>query len=157
MGRHNEAAYRRCMDYAFLEMEYKSRKAIDIAKPMEEMQRRITGMQRRRPATAMWRMAAAAVFVGIVMMGIWKVLSPSGSMPSEESIVPGHVEASVRKGTGEAVALGSDADANKKILDLIASADKGTPTDIINAYYQPIIDNQVPKDKSPIPTGATIR
>ena len=84
MGRHNEAAYRRCMDYAFLEMEYKSRKAIDIAKPMEEMQRRITGMQRRRPATAMWRMAAAAVFVGIVMMGIWKVLSPSGSMPSEQ-------------------------------------------------------------------------
>ncbi|MGN0281853.1 MAG: FecR family protein [Prevotella sp.] len=126
----NEAAYRRCMDYAFLEMEYKSRKAIDIAKPMEEMQRRITSMESRKRKTTIWRIAAAAVFIGITMLCVWNVLTPKEQLPHEAGIVPGHVEATIRKGTGEAVKLGSDAKKNKEILDLMASAEKGTPMEI---------------------------
>lgn len=121
----HEALYGRMLDPAYLEREYRRRRAIDCERPRLDMQRRIRAerMQRQRiPRLIATAAAAAAVILLVIFSGRIGDRSP---LPVETdplvaeapAIRPGITRATLTAETGERISLGADASANAECLE----------------------------------------
>lgn len=116
----HEALYERMLDPAYLEREYRRRRAIDCERPRLDMQRRIRAERMRRqriPRLIVTTAAAAAVILLVIFGGRIGLQRP---IPTEtESVVaelpairPGVTQATLTSETGERITLGADEASN---------------------------------------------
>ena len=125
----HEALYERMLDPAYLEREYRRRRAIDCERPRLDMQRRIRAelMRRQRiPRLVVTTAAAAAVILLVIFGGRIGLQSP---VPAETepvvaelpAIRPGVTRATLTSETGERITLGADEASNSARIDSYTS------------------------------------
>lgn len=119
----NEAAYRRLMDTAFLEREWRRMRAVDAARPLADMRARI-GRDRRHRLFRTWGRVgvAAAVVLGFVVGGVF-FLRRQPVMPVVPETVEyagqiraGETKAVLTRDDGTVVSLGADAIRNEEAM-----------------------------------------
>lgn len=125
----HEALYERMLDPAYLEREYRRRRAIDCERPRLDMQRRIRAERMRRqriPRLVVTSAAAAAVILLVIFGGRIGLQSP---VPAETEplvaaapvIRPGVTRATLTSETGERISLGADEASNSARIETYTS------------------------------------
>lgn len=112
----HEALYERMLDPAYLERQYRRRKAVDCERPRLDMQRRIRAerLRRNRGVRYLATSAAAAAAVLLVIFGArigWRSPHPAETEPAvaaAPAIRPGVTRATLTSATGERIPLGAD-------------------------------------------------
>lgn len=116
----NEETYQRLLDSAFLEREYRRMKAVDIQRPLADMQARIG---RKHPG--LWIKAGiAAAMLGLVIWGITYLRTPvldsenisTESVPYASQIRAGETKAVLTTSNGAQISLGADSEQNEEAM-----------------------------------------
>ena len=125
----NEATYRRLLDSAFLEREWRRMKSVDVARPLADMQAKIRRGNTRRLVNV-WKYAgiAAAVVIGFIVGGVvffrhdpQLPLAVEGTGERETALYasqihPGETKATLTTDDGQVINLGADAAGNEKAM-----------------------------------------
>jgi Fe2+-dicitrate sensor, membrane component len=122
----HKSLYEKLQDTQLLEQEYKRRKAINVQRPMAEMQRRIKAETGKvfRMHKRQWAIAASIavlVCVSIVQIFLHVSKDPSSSIPPVEllaasNIKPGETKAVLKMADGSEVALDASEKSYKKAI-----------------------------------------
>ena len=123
----HEALYERMLDPAYLERQYRRRKAVDCERPRLDMQRRIRAeMQRHSRSVRYFTVsAAAAAAVLLVIFGAkigWRSPRPAETEPvvaAAPAIRPGVTRATLTSATGERIPLGADDQADPARIETL--------------------------------------
>ena len=125
----NEETYRRLLDSAFLEREWRRMKSVDVARPLADMQAKIRRGNTRRLVNV-WKYAgiAAAVVIGFIVGGVvffrhdpQLPLTVEGTGERETALYasqihPGETKATLTTDDGQVINLGADAAGNEKAM-----------------------------------------
>lgn len=119
---YNESAYQRLTDMKRLQIEYNRLRLTDTTRPLAEMKKRLGIEKSRWPL----RSVAAAVFVLIVGVSAWLLLSQQGEMIPEKTIASteiyaGSTKALLTLANGETLELTDNIQQNQKILSDVLS------------------------------------
>ncbi len=116
----NEETYQRLLNTAFLEREYRRMKAVDINRPLADMQARI-----HRNQSSIWiKAGVAAAMLGFIIWGITYLRTPVSNpdttqtekLPYASHIQAGETKAVLTTSNGTQISLGADSKKNKEAL-----------------------------------------
>lgn len=121
----NETTYRKLMDAAFLEREYRRIKAVDASRPLADMQLRIGEREGWRRIHRWYRVGVAAVVAGLIFWSIsWFIPRPVTPLTEQQTtemyasrIHPGETKAVLTLDNGATVSLGADNRTNEKVIE----------------------------------------
>ena len=121
----NETTYRKLMDAAFLEREYRRIKAVDASRPLEDMRSRIGGRESWRQIRRWYHMGVAAAVAGLIFWSISWFMPQSVPPLTEQQttemyasqIHPGETKAVLTLDNGTTVSLGADNRTNEKAIE----------------------------------------
>lgn len=125
----NEVTYRRLLDSAFLEREWRRMKSVDVARPLADMQAKIRRDNTHRLVNV-WKYAgiAAAVVIGFIVGGVvffrhdpQLPLAVEGTGEQETALYasqihPGETKATLTTDDGQVINLGADTAGNEKAM-----------------------------------------
>lgn len=125
----NEETYRRLLDSAFLEREWRRMKSVDVSRPLADMQAKIRrGRSRRLVVLGKRAGIAAAVVTGLIVGGVvffrhepQPPLTVEGTGERETALYasqihPGETKATLTTDDGQVINLGADAAGNEKAM-----------------------------------------
>lgn len=140
-GPANEAVYRRLLDAAFLEREYRRIKAVDASRPLADMQARLgRSKSRRLRVVRRYVGVAAAVVLAFVVGGlVYFRNEPQLPMTAEwgaerkaalyaSQIHPGETKAVLTTDDGQVIDLGADAVENEEAVKSRRAKEKPVKT-----------------------------
>ena len=123
----HEQLYNRLLDTKMQEMVYRQRKAVNVKRPMLEMQKRIEARNHKSQRYELWKWAVAASIVivfGLSIIKIWNNVQSvskenilaSSELTIKNEIKPGETKAFFKAADGEEILLGADDNINKKTI-----------------------------------------
>ena len=116
----HQALYERLHDPAYLEREYRRRKAIDRKRPLGDMQRRIRADRRRQSRVSRYVISTAAAAAVLLLVILGGKIGQHAPRPADReplvaeapAIRPGATRATLTSETGERISLGASEAAN---------------------------------------------
>lgn len=116
----HQALYERLHDPAYLEREYRRRKAIDRERPLGDMQRRIRADRRRQSRVSRYVISTAAAAAVLLLVILGGKVGKHAPRPADReplvaeapAIRPGATRATLTSETGERISLGANEAAN---------------------------------------------